>query len=163
MPASNSVDLLLLRHGIAEERLGGLDHPDRALTARGRLRTRAVIDALVCRGVRVERLITSPYRRALETAQIACEAGLSEQQLEQHPGLQPGGAADSLVQDLSGRVGLVGHEPDLSHLACSLLGLVPGSLVLRKAGVIQLRGSGGSWQLDALLRPGLLLGSDPPA
>jgi hypothetical protein len=29
--------------------------------------------------------------------------------------------------------------------------------------VIQLRGSGGSWQLDALLRPGLLLGSDPPA
>ena len=162
MPASNSVDLLLLRHGIAEERHGGLDHPDRALTARGRLRTRAVIDALVCRGVRVECLITSPYRRALETAQIACEAGLSGQ-LEQHPGLQPGGAVDLLVQALSGRVGLVGHEPDLSRLACSLLGLVPGSLVLRKAGVIQLRGSGGSWQLHALLRPGLLLGSDPPA
>ena len=162
MPASNSVDLLLLRHGIAEERLGGVDHPDRALTSRGRLRTREVIDALVCRGVRVERLITSPYRRALETAQIACEAGLSGQ-LEQHPRLQPGGALDSLVQALSGRVGLVGHEPDLSHLACSLLGLVPGSLVLRKAGVIQLRGSGGSWQLHALLRPGLLLGSDPPA
>jgi phosphohistidine phosphatase len=162
MPASNSVDLLLLRHGIAEERLGGLDHPDRALTARGRRRTRAVIDALVCRGVGVERLITSPYRRALETAQIACEAGLSGQ-LEQQPRLQPGGDAALLVKDLSGRVGLVGHEPDLSDLACSLLGLVPGSLVLRKAGAMQLRGSGGSWQLHALLRPGLLLGSDAPA
>ena len=162
MPASNSVDLLLLRHGIAEERLGGLDHPDRALTARGRRRTRAVIDALVCRGVCVERLITSPYRRALETAQIACEAGLSGQ-LEQQPRLQPGGDAALLVKDLSGRVGLVGHEPDLSDLACSLLGLVPGSLVLRKAGAMQLRGSGGSWQLHALLRPGLLLGSDAPA
>ena len=162
MPASNSVDLLLLRHGIAEERLGGLDHPDRALTARGRRRTRAVIDALVCRGVGVERLITSPYRRALETAQIACEAGLSGQ-LEQQPWLQPGGDAALLVKDLSGRVGLVGHEPDLSDLACSLLGLVPGSLVLRKAGAMQLRGSGGSWQLHALLRPGLLLGSDAPA
>ena len=162
MPASNSVDLLLLRHGIAEERHGGLDHPDRALTARGRLRTRAVIDALVCRGVGVERLITSPYRRALETAQIACEAGLSGQ-LEQQPRLQPGGDAALLVKDLSGRVGLVGHEPDLSDLACSLLGLVPGSLVLRKAGAMQLRGSGGSWQLHALLRPGLLLGSDAPA
>lgn len=161
MPASNSVDLLLLRHGIAEERLGGLDHPDRALTARGRRRTRAVIDALVCRGVGVERLITSPYRRALETAQIACEAGLSGQ-LEQQPRLQPGGDAALLVKDLSGRVGLVGHEPDLSDLACSLLGLVPGSLVLRKAGAMQLRGSGGSWQLHALLRPGLLLGSDAP-
>ena len=162
MPASNSVDLLLLRHGIAEERLGGLDHPDRALTARGRRRTRAVVDALVCRGVGVERLITSPYRRALETAQIACEAGLSGQ-LEQQPRLQPGGDAALLVKDLSGRVGLVGHEPDLSDLACSLLGLVPGSLVLRKAGAMQLRGSGGSWQLHALLRPGLLLGSDAPA
>ena len=162
MPASNSVDLLLLRHGIAEERLGGLDHPERALTARGRRRTRAVIDALVCRGVGVERLITSPYRRALETAQIACEAGLSGQ-LEQQPRLQPGGDAALLVKDLSGRVGLVGHEPDLSDLACSLLGLVPGSLVLRKAGAMQLRGSGGSWQLHALLRPGLLLGSDAPA
>ena len=162
MPASNSVDLLLLRHGIAEERLGGLDHPDRALTARGRRRTRAVIDALVCRGVGVERLITSPYRRALETEQIACEAGLSGQ-LEQQPRLQPGGDAALLVKDLSGRVGLVGHEPDLSDLACSLLGLVPGSLVLRKAGAMQLRGSGGSWQLHALLRPGLLLGSDAPA
>ena len=162
MPASNSVDLLLLRHGIAEERLGGLDHPDRALTARGRRRTRAVIDALVCRGVGVERLITSPYRRALETAQIACKAGLSGQ-LEQQPRLQPGGDAALLVKDLSGRVGLVGHEPDLSDLACSLLGLVPGSLVLRKAGAMQLRGSGGSWQLHALLRPGLLLGSDAPA
>ena len=162
MPASNSVDLLLLRHGIAEERLGELDHPDRALTARGRRRTRAVIDALVCRGVCVERLITSPYRRALETAQIACEAGLSGQ-LEQQPRLQPGGDAALLVKDLSGRVGLVGHEPDLSDLACSLLGLVPGSLVLRKAGAMQLRGSGGSWQLHALLRPGLLLGSDAPA
>ena len=162
MPASNSVDLLLLRHGIAEERHGGLDHPDRALTARGRRRTRAVIDALVCRGVGVERLITSPYRRALETAQIACEAGLSGQ-LEQQPRLQPGGDAALLVKDLSGRVGLVGHEPDLSDLACSLLGLVPGSLVLRKAGAMQLRGSGGSWQLHALLRPGLLLGSDAPA
>ena len=67
------------------------------------------------------------------------------------------------MQALSGRVGLVGHEPDLSDLACSLLGLVPGSLALRKAGVIQLQGSGGSWQLQALLRPGLLLGSDAPA
>ena len=162
MPASNSVELLLLRHGIAEERPGGLDHPDRALTARGRQRTRAVIDALVSRGLCVDRLITSPYRRALETAQIACDAGLSPQ-LEPHPRLQPGGTAASLVQALSGRVGLVGHEPDLSDLACSLLGLVPGSLALRKAGVIQLRGSGGSWQLQALLRPGLLLGSDAPA
>ena len=35
------------------------------------------MDALVQRGLGVDQLISSPYRRALETAQIALEAGLA--------------------------------------------------------------------------------------
>ena len=42
-------------------------------------------------------------------------------------------------------------------LACGLLGCAPGALVLKKAGVIQLRRSAGQWQLKALLRPALLI------
>jgi phosphohistidine phosphatase len=67
---------------------------------------------------------------------------------------------------------LVGHEPDLGDLAASLLGARPGSLPLRKAGlaVLQWRASGsaaengtaahqqGSWQLQLLLAPRILLG-----
>ena len=156
MPDSNSVDLLLLRHGIAEERLDGLDHPDRALTARGQRRTQAVASALVKRGVLVDRLISSPYRRALETAQIAVGAGLAPS-LEIHQALQPCGDPLALVRHLTGRVCLVGHEPDLSRLASHLLGLPSNALVLKKAGLIRLKGQASGWELLALLRPALLL------
>ena len=43
--------------------------------------------------------------------------------------------------------------------ACDLLGLPPGSLRIRKAGVVQLRFGPGGWTLEGLLRPKLLLGS----
>ena len=156
MPDSNSVDLLLLRHGIAEERLDGLDHPDRALTSRGQRRTFAVVSALVRRGVRVDRLITSPYQRAVDTAQIAVDAGLAPL-LEIHQALVPGGDALALVRQLTGRVCLVGHEPDLSWLASDLLGLPSRAIALKKAGLVHLHGLGPHWELQALLRPALLL------
>ena len=156
MPASNSVDLLLLRHGIAEPRQAGLDHPDRPLTEVGRQRTQRVMEALVRRGLRLDRLLTSPYLRALQTAQLALEAGLAAG-LVVDERLQPGGPHETLLTPFDGRLGLVGHEPDLGDLACALLGCAPGSLVLKKAGVIQLRRSAGHWQLQTLLRPALLI------
>ena len=156
MPASNSADLVLLRHGIAEPRLAGQDHPDRALTVVGRQRTRLVMAALVQRGLRLDRLLSSPYRRALQTAELAVEAGLASA-LAVDERLEPGGALETPLTPFEGCIGLVGHEPDLGDLACGLLGCAPGSLVLKKAGVIQLRRSAGQWQLKALLRPALLI------
>jgi len=156
MVDSISVELVLLRHGIAVERLHGADHPDRALTERGRTRTRAVLQAVVGRGLRVDQLISSPYRRALETAQIAREVGIAS-----HVGidarLRPGGSLDDVIAQLVGRVALVGHEPDLTAAACRLLGLAPGQLVLKKAGVLHLQHSDGLWSLRGLLQPRLLL------
>ena len=156
MPVSNSADLVLLRHGIAVPRLAGLDHPDRSLTSAGRQRTRLVMATLVQRGLRLDRLISSPYRRALQTAELAVEAGLAPG-LAVDERLEPGGALETLLTPFDGCIGLVGHEPDLGDLACGLLGCAPGALVLKKAGVIQLRCSAGQWQLQALLRPALLI------
>ena len=90
MPASNWLDLVLIRHGIAEPRLQGLDHPERPLTARGRQRTHAVMQALLGRGLVLDRLISSPYRRALETAQLAVQVGMAPQ-LELDDRLRPAG------------------------------------------------------------------------
>ena len=134
MPVSNSADLVLLRHGIAEPRLAGLDHPDRSLTSAGRQRTRLVMATLVQRGLRLDRLISSPYRRALQTAELAVEAGLAPG-LAVDERLEPGGALETLLTPFDGCIGLVGHEPDLGDLACGLLGCAPGALVLKKAGV----------------------------
>ena len=156
MPASNSAELVLLRHGIAELRLAGEDHPDRPLTAAGRQRTQLVMAALVQRGLRLDHLLSSPYRRALQTAELALAAGLA-QGLGVDERLKPGGPLRPLLTAFDGRLGLVGHEPDLGDLACALVGCPPGGLVLKKAGVIQLRRSAGQWQLQALLRPALLI------
>jgi len=77
MPDSSLDELVLLRHGIAVARVEGRDAADRPLTQRGRRRTQAVMEALVAGGLRMDRLVTSPYVRALETAQIALQAGLA--------------------------------------------------------------------------------------
>lgn len=156
MPDSSWPELVLIRHGIAEPREQGRDHPDRGLTAGGCSRTQAVMQVLVRRGLRLDRLVTSPYRRALETAELAVQAGLAPRFDCDHR-LRPTGAAATLVPALPVRVGLVGHEPDLGDLACALLGLMPGRLRLKKAGVILLRRARDGWQLEALLKPGLLL------
>jgi phosphohistidine phosphatase len=158
--------LLLLRHGIAEERRPGLADEDRALTARGRERSRAVLERLVALGLTVDRLLSSPLLRARQTAEIAVTAGWAAQ-LSLAAELAPGGAAlDSLPRWCQACPGdslaLVGHEPDLSELAARLIGASAGCLDLRKAGLIQLRlseqATSGRARLVALLRPGLLLG-----
>lgn len=174
----NHHTLLLLRHGIAEERREDLEDGERALTARGRSRTRAVLERLVALGLGADRLISSPLLRAVQTAEIALEVGLAPA-LEIRAALAPGGDPAPCLQEWfagdpgtshpnPGRLLLVGHEPDLSNLAARLLGAPPGRLNLRKAGLLQLALPGldvpqGSVPgpegavLELLLRPSALL------
>ena len=161
VPCSNSVDLYLLRHGIAEPRVEGLDNPSRTLTSEGRVRTQVMVGWLVASGLQVDRLISSPYTRALQTAGLVYQAGLSPAP-ETSLHLAPGGDLPRLLPQLRGRCLLVGHEPDLSAWAASLIGAPQGGLRLRKAGCCHLRldhrDAGGSVRahLDWLQRPGLL-------
>jgi phosphohistidine phosphatase len=170
-PAAGCVELLLLRHAIAEERSAAVPDAARALTARGRARCAAVLAALVARDLRAARLLASPLRRARETAELAVRAGLAPA-LELAEALAPGGdALAALPTWLEGlealppqppRLLLVGHEPDLSSLAARLIGAAPGGLELRKAGVALLRlprtAAPGAAVLRLLLPPRLLIG-----
>ena len=158
--------LLLLRHGIAEERRPDLADGDRALTARGRERTREVVERLVALGLRADRLLSSPLLRARQTADIAVAAGWGPD-LTLAAELAPGGAALSCLPQWCEACGgdglaLVGHEPDLSGLAATLIGAPAGCLDLRKAGLIQLQlpvgAAAGQAVLVSLVRPRLLLG-----
>ena len=162
MRDSSSVDLLLLRHGIAAERALGRDDPNRALTARGMRRTQEVVHQLRMLNVQADALISSPYRRARQTAELALQAGLAES-LRLDSALEPGGDPWPLVSRLSGCSLFVGHEPDLSRLAATLIGAPAGSLRLRKAGCCHLSWPSGlndprgQAELQALLRPRLLI------
>ena len=64
--------LYLVRHGIAQERLGGavLNDSQRPLTDEGRAETRQVAHALRKLGVKAEVVVTSPLTRAKQTGEI---------------------------------------------------------------------------------------------
>lgn len=128
-------ELLLFRHGIAEERGGPTPEPLRALTPAGIRRTTAVAERLALLGIRADQLISSPLVRARQTAEIAVAAGLAGQ-LEIDGALAPDGDALALVRSSGAeRLMLVGHEPDLGQLACQVLGAPAGTVILKKAGL----------------------------
>ena len=165
-------ELLLLRHGIAEERSPARADTGRELTAAGRARTRAVLEQAARLDLRADRLFSSPLVRAWQTAEIAREAGLAPA-IELAQALEPGGDPLPLLPGWltkgggspSCRLLLVGHEPDLGLLASRLLGAPPGAIALRKAGLALLRfpvlevgGSlAGTASLEWLMRPKLWL------
>ncbi|TVS01277.1 MAG: phosphohistidine phosphatase SixA [Cyanobium sp. PLM2.Bin73] len=133
-------ELLLLRHGIAEERSPEQPDAERALTAAGRLRTEAVLAQLLRLELGCTALFSSPLRRARQTAELACAAGLAPA-LRLAEGLAPGGDPWPLLAGLAAgqRLALVGHEPDLGLLAAALIGAGPGTVALKKAGVALLQ------------------------
>ena len=69
----NTMEIYLLRHGIAEESAVGGRDSDRALTAEGRDKLRRVLKRAHAGGVRPGVILASPYKRAMETAQMAAE------------------------------------------------------------------------------------------
>ncbi|MFM7465848.1 MAG: SixA phosphatase family protein [Cyanobium sp.] len=138
------VELLLLRHGIAEPRGRGMEDGARALTAEGRQRTRLICQRAGSLGLKAPVLVSSPHLRASQTAELAVDAGLAPS-FTCDEGLAPGADPWPLLQQLCGqgetprRWMLVGHEPDLGNLVCRLLAAPPGAVTLKKAGLAMLR------------------------
>jgi phosphohistidine phosphatase len=140
--------LWLLRHGDAEPQ-GAREDFDRMLTARGEQQAQAAGRALGRLGVSFESVFTSPRRRALDTALLACgELGVAP--LLHAPlggGFDDRDAAELLAAASPGAaVMLVGHEPDLSQLVAALTG---AHVEMKKGGLAAIAGG----VLLTLLRP----------
>jgi phosphohistidine phosphatase len=135
--------LLLLRHAIAEEPTGNLRDEERRLTGEGRRKLREVVDGMRALALPIDVILTSPLRRARETAAIVAGGyEFEDAAVIDTPALAPGGGADAVFSALQAHaladaVLLVGHQPDLGELASTLLvgtpGLVP--LPFKKAGL----------------------------
>jgi len=67
------MEIYILRHGIAEEAHGGMKDADRALTPEGAKKLQSVLRRARTVEVQPSIIVTSPYRRAKETAQVAVE------------------------------------------------------------------------------------------
>lgn len=133
------MNLLIVRHGEAENKDPGFSDADRALTKKGRKEMKEVAAGLKELVPSLFLLARSPLVRAVETAEFI---------LEEYPGLKsierteliPGESLESLVnwlakQEADGTIALVGHEPSLSVLASWLLcGSSHSIITLKKAG-----------------------------
>lgn len=117
--------LYLLRHGIAEDPRPGMADEERALTPEGVSRTRRAVQGLAGLGVRPDVVLSSPLRRAAETADIAVDV-LGVAAVTPYPPLAAGGEPVAILDGLrpwrrAAQILLVGHQPDLGDLASYLL------------------------------------------
>ena len=136
------LELILLRHGIAEPRGTGVQERLRALTPEGRERTRRICERARQLGLIAHSLVSNPLVRAQQTGEIAVDVGLAPT-LTCSEALAPGADPWPMLQEWWSQEGgdgrrrwiLVGHEPDLGLLACRLIGAPPGAVVLKKAGL----------------------------
>ena len=129
--------LWLLRHAEAAE---GRPDEARPLTSRGRGDAEAIGLALVRMGVQLDACLSSPKRRALETAHLAC-APQSVQPLEE-PQLAHGGYDPERLALGLGETLIVGHNPAISTAVRELTGarvqLPPGGLAGIERGLLAL-------------------------
>ena len=151
--------LYFLRHGDA----GSPRPPDddgRELTETGRWSLRAAAPLWRRLNLRPDVVISSPLPRALQTAELLCEAvgGKTVTDDRLRPGASWGDLARAMAEHPDARrVMFVGHEPDLSAAAAALTGAA--SVRLRKGGMACVEFSGvpepGRGEIAWLLDPDL--------
>jgi phosphohistidine phosphatase len=121
------MQIYLLRHGIASVGSPGKPDSERALTGEGKKELRVLLQFARKAGVKPSLLLSSPYRRALETARIAeseleCKGGILETRT-----LIPAGDPSDVWQEIriykdEKSILLASHEPLMGLLLGYLLG-----------------------------------------
>jgi phosphohistidine phosphatase len=157
--------LYLVRHGIAMNRSDPKCPPDaeRPLTARGVQKTRSAALGLRALGAKPDVLITSPYVRAAQTAEIFAEAlGYSPEKIRVSEALKPTDNPATILAEISRlrakEVMCCGHAPHLDLLMSLLAGARGAFTALKKAGVacFEQEGGHGRWELRWMVSPKVL-------
>lgn len=149
--------LFVLRHAIAARAASGQPDSARELTAKGRRRCRRILANARAAGVRPATILSSPYARAAQTAEIAREELGGACPLLTTSALAPYGRLAQLwetVRDhaLAGDVLLSGHNPQLSAFTAWLIGARTDALWLKKSALAALElGAAGPQPRAALL------------
>jgi phosphohistidine phosphatase len=120
------MQIYLLRHGIADAPKPDQADSDRPLTAEGKKKLREIMKVAKAADVRPGMILTSPLKRAVETAEIAAAVLGYKNDLLRTKALVPGSEASAVwdeirVHKAETEIMLVGHEPLFSHLTAYLL------------------------------------------
>jgi phosphohistidine phosphatase len=156
------MELYLLRHGIAED--NAATDADRQLTEEGRQKLRRVLKRAAAAGVQPSLILSSPYKRAVETAEIAATELDYKGKILRVGSLTPDSSPPSVWSEIRGHrdesaILLAGHEPLFSATVAFLLGSTQEMIAFRKAALVRIdvHGFGASPQgvLQWMLTPKL--------
>jgi phosphohistidine phosphatase len=136
------MEIYILRHGIAEEPKAGAPDSERALTDTGREKLRAVLEQAHEAGVRPSLILTSPYKRAQQTAHMAAQV-LRCNKIVEAGVLVPGSAPKAVWDAICAHrrepaLLLAGHEPLLGMTVGYLLGVPALQVDLKKAALVRI-------------------------
>jgi phosphohistidine phosphatase len=137
------MDLYIVRHGIAIDREDPKcpADPERYLTEEGVEKTQQVAKGVAALGVKGDLFLSSPYVRAMQTAEIFANAlDYAKQKIRRTDLLLPGAEPSLLFRELAkdkqaSSVFLFGHAPQLDDVIATALGSKRHVTSLKKAGV----------------------------
>ena len=143
------MQLYIVRHGVAIDREDPKcpSDPDRFLTAEGIERTADIAKGVAKIADTPDVMLTSPYLRAAQTAEIFADAlEYPKQKIRKTEALLPGAEPLQLLRELGkdkdqSTVFLFGHAPHVDELLATAVGSKHHITALKKAGValIELR------------------------
>lgn len=157
--------LYIVRHGIALDRTDPKCPPEaeRPLTVKGLRKTRAAALGMRALGVAPGIMITSPYLRAAQTAEIFAEAlEFSAEKIRTSEALKPASQPAEAIKEISclkvKEVMCFGHAPQVDLMIAHLAGARGAFTELKKAGVacFELAAPHGKWRLRWFLSPNIL-------
>lgn len=161
------MELFILRHGEAGQRSHSSDRI-RPLTSAGKAEIFEIAKALKIIGLKFDLVVTSPLKRAYDTAMIVSEVFNIGNKVQVWNELAPEGQKTDLYRKISELkeeyiVLMVGHQPLLGEMANDMIHRgksSPCNLVLKKGGIMRIRlltkGNVPRGELLWLMSPGLL-------
>ncbi|HVU09377.1 MAG TPA: phosphohistidine phosphatase SixA [Verrucomicrobiae bacterium] len=141
------MNLYILRHGLAVEREDWdfKDDSQRPLTPQGKKQLKSVARAMEKMELHFDLILSSPFLRVKQTAEIVTEILKLKKRLKFSDALMPDGDATMLIHQLNRlkpspkNLLLVGHEPYLSRLISLLIsGEENAALDFKKGGLCKL-------------------------
>ena len=137
------MQIYLLRHGIAEDAKPGHPDAERSLTDEGRDKLRRVLKRARTADLDPSLILSSPYRRAVETAAVAAEVLAYKGEIVRTSALVPEASPYDVWEEIRNRkneraILLSSHEPLMSSLAAFLLDSPALRVEMKKAALVRI-------------------------
>ena len=138
------MQVYLLRHGIAEDGKPGIPDAERSLTPEGRRKLRDILRLAGEAKVKPDLILSSPLRRALQTAILAHEIFGLKEEIQESRTLLPGSSPADVWTEIKAHQSvapsllLVGHNPLFALLAANLLGTPDTHVEFKKGAMMRI-------------------------